>query len=72
MILKLWPNVDHCKNVACRTDIGLFKRGVSHDDQFDVSSCFLLTVVETQEVKVPCSLLEHCAISTAQDAGTAQ
>jgi hypothetical protein len=72
MTLKLSPNADHCNIVACRTDIGLFKRGVSHDDQFDVTCCFLLPMVETQEVKVSCSLLEHRVVSTAQDAGTVQ
>jgi len=45
MTLKLSPNADHCNRVACRTDIGLFKRGVSHEDQFDVSCCFLLPMV---------------------------
>ena len=53
MILKLSPNADHCNKIACRTDIGLFERGVFHDDQFDVSSCFLLPMVEAQEVKFP-------------------
>jgi hypothetical protein len=70
MILKLSANADHSKNVACRTDIELFKRGVSHDHQFDVSSYFLLPMVETQEVKVSCSLPEHRAISTVHYAGT--
>jgi hypothetical protein len=53
MILKLSPNADNCNKVVCRIDIGLFKRGVYHDDQFDVSSCFLLPMMETPEVKFP-------------------